>query len=125
MEHRRISEENDGFTVTADIYALGHDVLVVLQGGTPHIGAIGIAEPRQSLADPKQRSATSSVFTFPGHKEDGIAKQMAEETARQLGGRAVVVAGAHWDDISPQGINTVLEICARLTGAIVREVNER
>lgn len=124
MEHRVVSEEHDGFSITADIYGMGRDILVVIQGGKPHIGAVGIAEPRPSLADPGLISATSSVFTYLGHKEDAIAKSMAEEISRRLHCKTVAVAGAHWDNISEQGIAAVNEICRRLTERIIEEVRQ-
>jgi hypothetical protein len=51
----------------------GDDVVVVLGGGErPHIGALAVAIPRPSLADPEQTSSTSSVITLLGHKDDEL-----------------------------------------------------
>ena len=50
----RISERKGDLEVFAQVEVLGDDLLVVLWGGTrPHIGAIGVAQPRPSLLDPK------------------------------------------------------------------------
>ena len=124
MKDFSITEEKDGFAITIDVYGMGQDLLVVLRGGVAHIGAVGLAQPRPSLADPGRVSATSSVFTFLGHKEDSIAKYMAEELARELNRKTVVVAGAHWDGITEQEIGTVIGICHRLMGRIIEEVGQ-
>lgn len=123
MQSWHLVEKVDAFEVAAEVRLVGDDLLVVLSGGTrPHIGAVGLAEPRPSLQEPSLTSATSSVFTFPGHREDDLAKQQAEQLARQLGRKVVVVAGMHWDELPAQAIPKVLALCQRLTAAIVAAV---
>ncbi|MFH1059796.1 MAG: hypothetical protein V1797_14110 [Pseudomonadota bacterium] len=86
----------------------GADLLVAVEGGDkPHIGAVAMATPRPSLADPGRTSATASVFCYPGHKEDGLAKTLAEALAAALNTRVVVTAGAHWDGLDAAGIAQV------------------
>lgn len=118
-------EESGGFRISAAIRRMGDDLVVALEGGRAHIGAIGIAQPRPSLSDPEKMSATSSVHTFPGHKEDDIAKTMAQELARSLGCRVVVIAGLHWDMITPEGIGEVVEMCRGLTSRIAEEARRK
>jgi hypothetical protein len=74
----------------------------------PHIGAVGIAEPRPSLQDSRSWSATSSNFTFTGHKEDRLVKEVSEAIAAHLRKNVVVTAGIHWDALTPRE----LLICA-------------
>ena len=117
----KISEKEDTYEIFAHVELLGDDLLVVLWGGTrPHIGAIGMAQPRPSLKDHKIIGATSSVFTFPGHKEDVVAKAMSEELARELNRKVVVVAGMHWEGLQDEGIEQVMEICQRLKEGILK-----
>lgn len=113
-------EEKEGeIGVQATVTLLGRDCLVVVWGGTaPHIGAVGMAQVRPSLADPQKAAATSSVFTYLGHKEDTLAKFMAEELARTLERNTVVVAGIHWDNLSEGAITTIVTLCKRLTEQI-------
>ncbi len=119
-----ISEERDAFRVTAIVYELGRDCLVILWGGTRlHIGAVGMAEVRPSLQDPQKRSATSSVFTYLGHKEDAVAKAMSEEIARKAGRNTIVAAGIHWDALSDKDIITITAICGNLTDKIVAKLS--
>lgn len=121
---RTISEKQDEFEVVAIVYELSDDCLIILYGGTrPHIGAIGIAQARPSLKDPKENAATSSVFTYTGHKEDMVAKALSEELTRRLGRNTVVVAGIHWDDLSLEGIEKIRSICRSITEKIVKELS--
>jgi hypothetical protein len=115
-----MTETDGAYTVTARIQPMGRDLQVNLYGGEPHIGAVGMAEARPSLKDHDRLSATGSVFTFPAHKEDGIAKSMAEGLARRRGGKVVVVAGMHWRDLSPEGIRIVESLCGRLLTRIAK-----
>jgi hypothetical protein len=98
---------------------VGADLLVCIWGGErPHIGAVAAAQPRPSLADASARSATASVITFLGHKEDGVVKSVGEALAAALDTNVVVTAGIHWDDISPEGIAAVNKGCRELIGLI-------
>ncbi len=119
-----IVEEEGRFAVTATVTLLGDDCLVVLTGGTkPHIGAVGMAQVRPSLSDPGKGSATSSVFTYLGHKEDAVAKGMSEELARRLQRNTVVVAGIHWDNLTAEDILTVTTICRKVTKRITETLS--
>ena len=76
----------------------GDGVSVTLAGGErPHVGAVAIGIPRPSLARPGTGSATTSVLAVTGHKDDELARPLADELARRLGQIAVVVAGVHVD----------------------------
>jgi hypothetical protein len=96
--------------------------LVLLHGGKEHIGAVGKAQPGPTLQDPSKTSSTSSVYTFPGHKEDIVAKEMAETLSKSLNKKVVVVAGMHWDGLRRPEIMEVLRIAKRLTVLIIREI---
>ncbi|MBN1227398.1 MAG: hypothetical protein JXA79_10430, partial [Deltaproteobacteria bacterium] len=81
----RIKTEDDVYSLEAFVKNIGSDLLVSIFGGQrPHIGAVAVALPRPSLKDPKVRSATASVFCYPGHKEDVIAKEAAERLSAAL-----------------------------------------
>jgi hypothetical protein len=106
----------DGF-----VQEVGQDLLVSIWGGTrPHIGAVGIAIPRLSLKDPKKWSATSSNFTFLGHKEDTLVKKMSEKLASRLKKNVVVTAGIHWDSISPGEIKAAERLVEKMSGQILQ-----
>src|SRR5512136_3111700 len=101
MKRFMVSISKGKFKLHAHTQRMGQDLLVSIWGGTlPHIGAVGMATPRPSLRDPKKWSATSSTFTYVGHKEDLIVKGISEMLAGRLKRKVVVVAGIHWDDIT-------------------------
>jgi hypothetical protein len=109
--------------IHALIQEVGQDLLVSIWGGTrPHIGAVGIAVPRHSLKDPKKWSATSSNFTFLGHKEDALVKQISEKLATQLRKNVVVTAGIHWEGITSNEIKTIQNLTQKLPDQILKRL---
>jgi len=103
------------------VQSLGDDLLVSVWGGTrPHIGAVGIAVPRPGLADPCRTSATSSNYTFLGHKEDALVKQVSEALAAALDRNVVVTAGLHWDGLAPRDLELIADLTRQLTEKIIR-----
>jgi len=103
-------------------------VIVHLLGGeVSHVGAVALGIPRPSLQDPARLSATSSVITVVGHKEDEIAKPLADEIARTIGRTAVVVAGIHAEGASPEEVATLAanawEAARRLLAKLGKEVS--
>lgn len=107
--------------VEAEAVRIGTDVLVYVWGGTrPHIGAVAAAVPRPSLADGDRTSATASVLTYPGHKEDSVVKSMAEALAAALDTNVVVTAGIHWDGLDQGSIATIVSRCREVTELLIR-----
>ena len=105
-----ISVRTDGadFVIEASAVVIGADLLVYIWGGVkPHIGAVAAAQPRPSLADAAKRSATASVLTYPGHKEDEVVKRVAEALSAACDRNVVVTAGIHWDGLDPAGIDII------------------
>lgn len=125
MDIITITEKDDRFEVNAAVHVLGRDILVVLAGGALHIGAVGIGQPRASLKYEGKISSTGSVFTILGHKEDVIAKSMSEELAKNLNRTAVVVAGIHWDRLTTEELDRIVNICSRITEKIIVEITGR
>ena len=108
------------YVVEAEAVRIGPDILVCVWGGErPHIGAVAAAQPRPSLADPEVTSATASVLTYVGHKEDDVAKRMAEAIAARCNTNTVVTAGIHWDDLPADGVRTVVERCREITEKLI------
>ena len=108
------------FKIQALVQKVGQDILVSMWGGTlPHIGAVGMATPRPSLRDPKKMSATSSTFTYVGHKEDAVVKRISELLASRLKTKVVVSAGIHWDDLTSGEIRTITRLTQKLSVQIL------
>jgi len=118
-----LSINRDAYNLEAFVKRIGKDLLVAVWGGErPHIGAVAAAQPRPSLRDQNRLSATASVFSYVGHKEDGIAKEAAERLSAALNTNVTVTAGIHWDDIDEAGIRVVLEHSRQLVDMIIERV---
>ncbi|NLI14311.1 proteasome assembly chaperone 4 family protein [Pelotomaculum propionicicum] len=103
-----ISKKYGGLNVELQAIAMGRDWNVIITGGEiPHLGAIALGIPRPSLQNPEQTSATVSVLTLTGHKEDEIARPAAHFLASKLNAPVVVTCGIHNDRIKPEDIRRV------------------
>ena len=122
----RLSRTQGPFRIEAEALLIGEDLVVSIWGGTrPHVGAVALAIPRPSLHDKKVTSATSSVFTRLGHKEDEIVKRFSEQVSAGVNRVVVVTAGIHWDGISPHGVETVRSLCDDVARRLIEMVSER
>lgn len=81
---------------------VGRDWVVVIGGGGPHIGAVGIGMPRASLKQDGSVSSSASVYCLLGHKEDLLAREAAMILSANLQVTVVVTVGIHFDAIDSQ-----------------------
>lgn len=104
------------YTVSIAATLTGDGIIVQLLGGEkPHVGAVAVGLPRPSLADPAQISCNSIVVPLLGHKDDEVAKPVAEQLARLCNQPVVVVAGIHIDQATAADIDLLKEnTCAAL-----------
>lgn len=102
-------------TLEAVSVPMGNDLCLVITGGDrPHLGAVALAQARPSLQDSSKVSASTSVLTVPGHKEDLLARSAAQCLAAGLNRTVVVCCGIHVDDILPDELRFVEEAIERL-----------
>jgi hypothetical protein len=103
---------------------VGEDLVIVVGGGEqPHVGCVVLAVPYHSKADPESWSSSCSVLTIPPHKEEPIARGIAERVARASGRVTVVTAGVHDDGLDRDGIDCYLGLSARLAGTLVSRLS--
>jgi hypothetical protein len=125
MKRISLSHGKGSFVIEAEALLIGDDLVVALWGGSvPHVGAVAMAIPRPSLQDKSVISATSSVLTSPGHKEDEIVKWFSEKVSAALDGTVVVSAGMHWENLTGEDIGTIRTICEELCGRLIAEARE-
>ena len=123
MKNFKVHISKGPFEISGSVQEVGEDLLVSLWGGTkPHIGAVGLAIPRPSLKDPKKWSATSSVFTLIGHKEDSLVKKISERLASDLRRNVVVTAGLHWEGIRSKEIKLIEGLTEKMSGQILNKL---
>ncbi len=118
-----INTEEGKWDLSASVRIIGRDLLVAIWGGEkPHIGAVSIAQPRTSLKNSCQTSASASVYCLLGHKEDDLSRMVSLKIASALNSLVVVTVGIHWDNINEDGISAVFANCRNLTGKIIEKV---
>jgi hypothetical protein len=88
----------------------GKDIVMTIGGGQEHIGTVVLAIPRPSLDGSGKVSSTVSVMNVIGHKDEDVARPLAEALCKAAQRPAVVIAGIHYDDIGEAGIETVKKI---------------
>jgi hypothetical protein len=104
----------------------GADLAVVVGGGErPHVGCVVVAQPHRSAAQPERVRVTSSVLSIPPHREEALARPLAEALARATEGVVTVSAGVHDDDLTPDGIATYLALAERLRDRLLRRLAPR
>lgn len=112
-----------GRSITLRAEPLGEDLLVTLSGGDePHIGSVVLAEPRPSTANPSRLSVTSQVWNRAPHKEEAVARPLAELLAVRLGRTVVVVSGIHYDKMEADSLEELKVICRELTDRYLAKV---
>ncbi len=123
MRALTVSIEEDGRTLTAVVTLAGEDLVVAVGGGErPHVGCIVVAVPVPSRRRPGEHSASVSVVTLPPHKEEPIARPIAERLAARLGRVAVVTAGVHEDGVDAAGVAAWLVLGERLSEELVARI---
>ena len=126
MRSVKVSAGKGKYQVQLAALMTGNGVILSLLGGEkPHVGAVAVSLPRKSLAEARRLSATTSVFTLLGHKEDEIAKPAAEEAARRLNQPVVVVAGMHVDGASRREIERLSSNAMLAVKKFLEELKDR
>jgi len=122
----KLSQRKGAYKIEAKVLMVGEDIVVLIWGGPkPHVGAVALAVPRPSLKNSTKISATSSVLTRLGHKEDEIVKRVSESISGALNKVVVVSAGIHWDDIPNEDIRIIQSVCDELTHRMISEILKR
>ena len=105
------------YRVTAHVTRMGEDVVVHLGGGTKwHVGAVVLCEP-----DYTSEKVTTSVLSCFTHREEYVARPVAEALCKKLGVKVVCVSGIHIDNPSKAEIKRLVSNCTRLQKALVKK----
>lgn len=95
-----IERQQGRIALRLQLIRMGTDVCVTLTGGERHhLGAVAVAQVRESLEGNDKLSATVSNITLPGHKEDELARKAAARLAAAMAANVVVCCGIHMDNI--------------------------
>lgn len=103
--HYYSSDEKSLFPIRALVHEFSNgDLLVTVEGGISHVGAVGLSLPRPSLSLPGRQRASTSLFTIPGHREDELVKEMSDMIVAATGRIVVLVAGIHFPGLQREDI---------------------
>ncbi|OPX84766.1 MAG: hypothetical protein A4E53_03823 [Pelotomaculum sp. PtaB.Bin104] len=86
-------------------------VVQLFGGEKPHVGAVVLSLPRPGLNDLAKISCNTTIIPLLGHKDDEVAKPVAEEIAVKCGKPVVVVAGIHIEHAGPEEIKMLIKNC--------------
>jgi hypothetical protein len=101
--------------------------LVVTAGqGTRRLVAVAcragddvVAQPHPTRGDTARIRVTSTVVAIPPHREEALARPLAERLAQALGATVVVSAGVHEDVLSAEGVAAYLRLGDELAAALL------
>lgn len=114
-----VRDEHSGLELTARVQRVGADLVIVIGGGeSPHVGCVVLAQPAPSRTRPGGWTPSCSVMTIPPHKEEPIARVVAEAVCRATGAVVVVTAGVHDDGLDRAGIDSYLRLGGELAGRL-------
>ena len=92
---------------------IGKDPIICLSNEAGHIGAVAVADYSE-----KEKRASVSVITRPGHREDSVATEAARKLCKIVKRPVCVIVGIHLDNITDKEIAQILENCAKLVSAL-------
>jgi hypothetical protein len=110
VEIRSVELSEGDMSVRLTAQALGKDVCVTVTGGAAHVGAVALSVARQSLKFGGETGVSTSILTLTGHKEDVVAKFVSEKLALVLNKNVVAVCGIHYDNITQENIDNVMNL---------------
>ncbi len=101
------------YQVTIAAIKTDEGIAVTITGGTKsHVGAVVLSSPRPSLKG-EGNSCDSWIIPLPTHKDDIIAKEIAENFCRQLRVPVSVTAGVHIDNATIDELKLLRENCQK------------
>ncbi|MCD5406930.1 MAG: hypothetical protein LRZ99_04495 [Desulfotomaculum sp.] len=110
LKTSQLSAGKGKYGVTAIATMTSDGLVVQLTGGDkPHVGAVVMSLPRTSLSNPAVTSCNSYVLPRLNHKDDQLAKPIAEKLAKHYRMAVVVVAGLHIENATSQDIEKLID----------------
>ena len=102
---------------------MGNDWNISIYGGdTPHIGAVALGIPRESLLHKNEISSSVSILTITGHKEDVIVQNVAKKISSTINSTVVVSCGIHIDNITFIEIESLNSIIDEIVNELIQNI---
>ncbi len=123
VEKRTFYAGKDKYQIIMLATITGNGIVAQIFGGEKaHVGAVALSIPGPGVAGPEKVSCSTTVVPLLGHKDDEVARPVAEELAKTWGSPVVVVAGIHIDNAGKEDIRELLNNCREVTRALIREL---
>ena len=118
FEHQTLDPAT-GRSIQANVTNAGKDVVVVVTGGSrPHVGCIVLAQP----TGPGRSGVSCSVMTIPPHKEEAVARPIAEAICKASGQVTLVTAGIHEDSLDAEGVRIYLGLAEKMAAELAERI---
>lgn len=122
---RRVVDDATGRWIEATSCRCGDDQVIAVGGGDrPHVGVVVVAQPDPRSTPDRPRSPSITVVTIPPHKDEAVARPVAEAVCQAIGRTTVVTAGVHEDELDREGVETYLRLARRLAAVLVEALQE-
>ena len=123
---RSIERQKGRIRLCLRLLFMGADVCLVLTGGErPHLGAVAVAQARESLAAPGKLSATVSNITLPGHKDDDLARDIAKRFSASTATQVAVCCRIHLDGLLPDELEDIIAMSNDMLEEMINWVIKR
>lgn len=118
-----ISQPFKQHLITCKVIKMGNDINMVLEGGDiPHIGAVALGIAVEMPHNINKKTATVSLLTVPGHKEDDVVLRYAKRLVQELGVTSVVTCGIHIQNITFEEIKALMDVMDDLVTRVIEEL---
>lgn len=106
--------------VTIYYQLLGQDLQVLITAGKAHVGAVALAVPCPVTAEGV--TASVSVMTVPGHRDNIVAEAAALSLCKALGRSVSVTAGLHIDHAAQQDIMALVNNAKEAINILIKNL---
>ena len=110
--------------ITANIFTIGSDFVIILRGPGEHLGAVSLGEWYKKKSLEKNTSSSVSTITSYGHRDSKITESLAHSLSKELKKRVAVVGGIHIDNINKNQINEIIEKINPLAVKIIKMLSD-
>lgn len=110
-----LTEKFKEHLIKCRVIKMGNDLNITIEGGDiPHIGAVALGIPVDMPHEINKKTASVSLLTVPGHKEDEVVLKYAKRLVKELGVTVVVTCGIHIKQITFEEINDLMSTIDQL-----------
>jgi basic membrane lipoprotein Med (substrate-binding protein (PBP1-ABC) superfamily) len=106
--------------VNVTVSSMGSDLVVRIYNENAHVGAVAVGDYYY-----EEESASVSVITRLGHKDDALAGEAAYLLSKSTRRPVCVIAGVHLDDITRAEIDRILANSKLAVNEIINVCNQQ